>query len=63
MYTCENGVGASRKLDKPFNESTVRGLKKVHLAVVGYKRRAKEGLCVDKFNHAKRGHPLETVKL
>ena len=63
-YASENGVAAaaghfSRELDKSLNESTVRGLKKAHLAEVGHKRRAREDdLSVDKLNPAKRGRSL-----
>ena len=63
-YACEHGVATatrhcSRELEKPLNESTVRGLKNAYLMEVGLKRRAREAdLTVDKLNPAKRGHRL-----
>ena len=63
-YACEHGVATatrhcSRELEKPLNESTVRGLKNAYLMEVGLKRRAREAdLTVDKLNLAKRGRRL-----
>ena len=46
----------------PLNESTMPGLKKVYLAEVGYTRRARDGLTVNKLSPVKCGslYYLET---
>ena len=63
-YASENGVAAacrlySKELEKPLNESTVRGIKKTYLEELSRKRKAEENMQINCLPTKKRGAPLK----
>ena len=62
-FACENGVAAavrkfSKDLEKPLNESTIRGIKQRYLVEVSRKRKAEEDIVIERLPERKRGRPL-----